>query len=100
MKLPKKLWGAHGPIPVRVKKKLKAEEGDECYGLYRPDVRVIFIDADIADETLQEVTLEHEWLHSVICDAGGEDLIEREKHEWVCSVVSAAIVSRRHSKYP
>jgi len=94
----RKMWGAHGPVPVKVKKNLKAPDGEKCHGIYLPDERVIYIDADSAkDPRLGEVTLEHEWLHSVICDAGGQDIIDSELHEWFCSVVSAALVARRHS---
>jgi hypothetical protein len=94
----RKLWGAHGPIPVHTKKNLRDEKGQPCHGMYLPDERVIVISGDIQDARLREVTLEHEWLHSVLCDAGGQDIIDDDKHEWFCSVVSAALVAARRQQ--
>lgn len=96
-RLPKTMWAPHGPVAVVVTTGELISEGERLDGLYKPDERTIYIAGRLRGFVRHE-TLEHEWLHAVITDAGGEALLSETIHEWVCEVVSKSLTSRRFAR--
>lgn len=94
MKLPREMWAQHGPVKVIEKQEVYGRDGSRLNGCYIPDERAIYIDAGMTG-FLQKEILEHEWLHAVMDDAGGEHVLSEAQQEWVCRVVGKCLVSRR-----
>jgi len=93
---PRSMWGAHGPISVRVATLPFVDESNESlYGLYDADARTITIHPEITGY-LRAETLEHEWVHSVLADCGCDQIITRDQNEWVAMVLGKALASRLH----
>ena len=91
-KLPKAVWTARGPMPVRVVKRL-AVEGDEdgkefrAWGAFGTGSRVIELEADASPAT-QWATLFHEIVEAALWDTGVHNLMPAEPlKEAVCDAI-------------
>lgn len=94
MKLPKTLWAPFGDVRVRVEREvLRNERREILNGQYRYDERLILI-AEELDDHVAEVTLNHEWVHAVLGDAGTDAVLTRKQNEWVAEVLGQAITKR------
>lgn len=78
-----------GPIPVTVVKKLRDRSG-RLLGKYHPQERLIELEAKMSQPVAEQV-LWHEWLHSVLFDAGVQ--LTREQTESVCDSVGTALAT-------
>jgi hypothetical protein len=67
--IPATVWSPLGPIPVHLVASLTDESGERLRGRWRPDPRVIEVEAGVG-LVLQWQTLHHEWVHSVLDDHG------------------------------
>jgi hypothetical protein len=63
-----------------------------CAGLFRWSDRTIVIDAGLK-LTAAHLTLEHEWVHAVLADAGVT--VPNKLEEEICNALAAAIVYRK-----
>jgi hypothetical protein len=87
--LPRAVWSALGPIPVRVVKDLQMD-GKPCMGIYDPAARLIQIREGM-DAIAALQTCAHEWVHSVLSDAGVS--LSEADEERVADSVGTAIVA-------
>lgn len=91
-KMPKTMPGHIGPVAVRVVADLKSSKDEECYGKYDFDTRTIQIWEKMHPDAQRQV-LWHEWIHSVIFDAGLHTLLSKEQHEAVCDSIATALAT-------
>lgn len=97
--MPRTVQGLAGPIRVTVRrvKTFKSEDGDDCWGLYRPLKRQIIIAGQVPP-ALRWHTLIHEWGHAWLIDSGVANLLhgagpELERNvELVCDSLATAVI--------
>lgn len=87
--LPKKAYGAGGPIKVVIAVPKMEKPDDEAYGTWDPDGRIITINPESKIEH-QWRTYFHEWTHSVLADSGLTQLLPPESEEALCEAFSTA----------
>lgn len=95
--LPKRLHGTGGPIKVKLVKRSQDEDGDDAWGTWEPSTRTIEIERGAPLEH-QYRTLYHEWMHSVLADAGIVNMLSGEAQEMLCDAVGAARVQEMRKR--
>lgn len=98
--IPRTVEGLGGPLRVVVRRveSFPAEDGDTCWGLYRPAKREIHI-AGKVPIALRWHTLIHEWTHAWMMDTGihnivygGDDKEKDRNAEVICDSLATALV--------
>ena len=90
-KLPDSMPGGLGPITVRTTEDVKLKDED-AYGRYDFHTRTILILKEMHADAQRQV-LWHEWIHSVIFDAGLHNMLSKEQHEAVCDSIATALAT-------
>jgi hypothetical protein len=98
--IPRVVEGLAGSVRVVVRRveSFAAEDGDKCWGLYKPAKREIHI-AGKVPIALRWHTLIHEWAHAWMMDSGihnivyGADDAEKGRNaELICDSLATALV--------
>ena len=87
--LPKSMPSPLGPIPIRTVKKLRDKSG-ALMGKYFPNTRTIHLRKGMVPHATRQV-LWHEWIHSVLFDAGVQ--LDRRDAEHVCDALGTALAA-------
>lgn len=91
--LPKTIEAAGGPVTVELRENI-VNDGQECWGLYDPAHRRIYIDKGIPPRHRWKV-LYHEQVHVALLDAGLDNGIDDRLHEAICDAIATARVRER-----
>lgn len=94
-KIPTRTAGIGGPIRVRLLKRVKAHDGDICWGTWDAGTRIIRLDRGAKAEH-QWRTFWHEWMHAALYDCGIQELLSDAGNEAMCQALSSAMV--RHMR--
>jgi Zn-dependent peptidase ImmA (M78 family) len=97
--IPRVLDGLAGPIRVKVRRveSFRADDGDSCWGLYKPSKREIHLAMKLPI-ALRWHTLAHEWAHAWLLDSGVQNILRGEgkdheqQVEQVCDSLATALV--------
>lgn len=89
--LPKSVRCAGGPVKVRMCKRITAEDGDACWGLWDASTRTIRVERGGTPQNRWH-TFFHEWMHAVLTDSGFGEMFTKEGNEALCQAVAAARV--------
>lgn len=87
--LPATVWSVLGPIPV-----IETEEGlgENDLGSFDYHARVIRVRPGLQVQQ-RDQTLQHEWVHALIWDAGFHNALTHELEEQICDVIATALVA-------
>ena len=88
-KLPRTVQGSGGPIAVRRKRVLKAEDGDAAWGLWDAGARTIWVAYGLTREQQWRVYY-HELMHATLSDSGLENVFPEQGVETLCDAVATA----------
>jgi hypothetical protein len=90
------VWSALGPIEVRVVEGLKDEKGTPIMGCWDPAARLICVRAGM-DPTASVQCVAHEWVHSILSDAGTHlpDVDEERVADAVATAIVADLLAHR-----
>lgn len=88
--LPETVYSILGPITVEVVETLQAEDGEDCFGLWRPWEWKIGILADVP-LVVQWMTLKHEWIHATLWCAGTK--VPTDVEERLCDALGSGMVA-------
>jgi hypothetical protein len=88
--IPKTLRGTGGPIRVRQIQRVRSE-GEECWGTWSAEERIIRIERGATAEHKWRVFF-HEWAHAALDDAGVSNLFSLDGNETLCDAIASARV--------
>lgn len=89
-RIPKFVFAPAGPIPVVRKHPIYDDDGDECFGLWDQEARIIYIDSTLKKDSAW-LWLEHEKHHAWLDDARIKDITD-DLHEAIAHALAAARV--------
>lgn len=87
--IPRLIRGTGGAIRVRLRRKPKHADGQECWGLWDDGKRLITVDSTASPEHRWRV-LFHELAHAALADAGVENLMDGAATEAICDAMATA----------
>ena len=90
-KLPATLWSALGPVEVRV----QSAGLDKDFGEWDAEQRVIQVRPGVHPSTARHTT-GHEWVHSILWDAGLTAHFPPNLEELVCDAIATALVASNY----
>lgn len=95
--IPKTVYGAGGPIRVKIGSPVKGEKGDDAWGTWEPSTRTI--------ELEKKATIEHQWrvlghelMHAMLADSGLVNLLTDEMQEAICDAAGTARIAEMRGR--
>ncbi len=94
------LYSALGPIPVeRVENIPNSNPEATTMGQYSTLARTVQLSNEVKSAESMLATMGHEWVHSILMDAGVSNLMSRENEESICDAIGTALAGAALNGY-